>query len=95
MDNLDECKLNVIPEPKNVREIIKLHLIQNGFDGLYNPEEPCDCLVLNLAPCGEPDVDCMPGYRTDFKAKDQCGCVMEGTDHWHIGQEKPHTINGE
>jgi len=47
-----------------IREIITEHLKANGFDGLCNPYGDCGCLLGDLMPCDEPDVDeCQPGYK--------------------------------
>lgn len=42
-------------------EIIEKHLTDNGFDGLFNPAE-CGCKLDDLAPCGEMQHCCEPGY---------------------------------
>jgi hypothetical protein len=34
-----------------VIEIIKQHLIDNGFDGLYNEDLGCGCELADLEPC--------------------------------------------
>lgn len=61
---------------KTVIEIIKQHLIENEFDGLYNEDYECACEVIDLAPCGELQRDCKSGYKHpgddeyDFYIKD-------------------------
>ena len=32
-----------------------------GFDGLYNPTEPCGCMVTDLRPCGHQHTGCRGG----------------------------------
>ena len=84
----DDCKSNVLPEPKNVEEIIQRYLLLYGYDGIWNPDVPCGCLSTHLAPCEGDCLGCLPGYRTDYKPEDECGCDREGDAHWHIGPRK-------
>ena len=67
-------------KPGDVLEILEAWLERNGFDGLYQPGV-CACLGNDLAPCGQIQGDCKPG----FKRPCNCGEVCE----WHIGAEKP------
>lgn len=46
-----------------VIEIVKAHLVANGFDGLLNADAGCGCLCDDLAPCGGDISECDPGYR--------------------------------
>jgi len=47
----------------NVREIIENWLKENGYDGLYYPDE-CACTIHDLMPChGSQACDCEPGYE--------------------------------
>ena len=62
-------------EHMDVREIIKKYLIDNGFDGLFDPDE-CACEIADLMPCGEYCGSCEPGY------KGPCDC---GDHDFHIG----------
>ena len=61
---------------KTVIEIIKKNLIEEGFDGLYNEDLECACLVDDIEPCGEIKGDCTAGYKHpgddeyDFYIKD-------------------------
>lgn len=61
---------------KTVIEIIKQHLIDNGFDGLYNEDLECGCELDDLEPCGDIRSDCTAGYKhpgnegNDFYIKD-------------------------
>lgn len=43
----------------NVKEIVKAHLAENGYDGLCDPT--CGCSIKTLFPCGG-DEDCEPGH---------------------------------
>lgn len=46
-----------------VIEIVKAHLIANGFDGLVQQDAVCGCLCDDLAPCCDNISSCKPGYR--------------------------------
>lgn len=47
-----------------VIEIIKKHLIDNGFDGLCNGRG-CYCALSYLKPCDDEDISmCKPGYAS-------------------------------
>lgn len=48
-----------------VIEIVKQHLVANGFDGLYLPYDECACLVSDLQPCGDDFSGCKAGYKSD------------------------------
>lgn len=54
-----------IRENMNCAEIIKKHLKDNEFDGLYNPDIDCACALSDegLFPCSDPQInDCSAGY---------------------------------
>ncbi len=44
-----------------VLEIVEKYLRDNGYDGLYNPDDECGCLINDLAPCGEMNEECRAG----------------------------------
>ena len=46
-----------------VIEIIKAHLVANGFDGLVAVDSECGCLRDDLVPCSSDCSMCEPGYR--------------------------------
>ncbi len=48
--------------PKNIREIVKVFLEENGFDGLFYDSD-CGCGVDDLAPCCDHSFTCEPAYR--------------------------------
>jgi hypothetical protein len=54
----------MIPEAKNVREIVAQWLREHGYDGLYwcSGDEGCGCRLQDFIPCGEILEDCCPGY---------------------------------
>ncbi|AEJ01210.1 hypothetical protein Nit79A3_1377 [Nitrosomonas sp. Is79A3] len=47
----------------SVIEIIKQHLVDNGFDGLVNGDAECGCELSDLQPCGESFADCKSAYK--------------------------------
>jgi hypothetical protein len=50
-------------EMATVIEILKAHLVANGFDGLVNGDAGCGCEISELAPCDECFSQCQPGYK--------------------------------
>ena len=63
-----------------VIEIVKAHLVQNGFDGLYQPDAECACEISDLQPCGDEFGSCKAGYKRDDPSS---------PGDWLIGPEKP------
>ncbi len=45
-----------------VIEIVKAHLVANGFDGLVSSNGECGCKADDLAPCGDVQSGCEGGY---------------------------------
>ena len=70
-------------------DIIRKWLEQQGYDGLYNDEHQCGCLLDDLMPCGYTDDRCEAGYRVDYPNGD-CPCG-EGCD-FHIESRKPEPM---
>lgn len=68
----------------NGRQILAAWLKDHGFDGLFNSDVPCGCLVADLMPCGGCPDECHSGYRVDCKRKDCETC--EGCDGYTEGQ---------
>lgn len=65
----------------NVRSIVREFLKSAGFDGLYEQDGECACLVDDLAPCEQDAMVCRPGYRVP------CDCgEMHG---FHVQALKP------
>lgn len=53
-----------------VRDIVRLHLAQGGFDGLYCDD--CACTVDDLMPCDEIGIgECEPGMKSSCPS--DCG----------------------
>jgi hypothetical protein len=42
---IDSVQCVPVPEPSEVREIVKEHLIAEGYDGLVEPDGECACFV--------------------------------------------------
>lgn len=69
----------------NCRDIVEKYLIENGFDGLYNPEGECACENNDLAPCDDIIAFCEPGYKTKC---DPENCPNGGGCDFHISKAK-------
>jgi hypothetical protein len=48
---------------KNLKEIVKEWLVENGYDGLCLPEQECGCPLRALMPCSEPSDQCQAGHK--------------------------------
>lgn len=46
----------------NVIDIIKQHLIDNGFDGLMTEDDECACTIDDLRPCDGDFAECIPAF---------------------------------
>lgn len=70
-----------------VKEIVKKYLQDNGFEGLFTPNE-CGCELSDLYPCGSECVlDCEPGYKHP---------AQEGSEHaFMIYSKKPEEVKPE
>lgn len=55
----------------DVEDIVMNYLRTNGYDGLCNTFSDCGCETDDLAPCGNMELDCQPGYRRPCPPK--CG----------------------
>jgi len=68
-----------------VVEIVKKHLTDNGYDGLYTDE--CGCLIDDLMPCcSECAFDCEPGYKMSIDDAKKAGYdVIESCDYIIVG----------
>lgn len=71
-----------------VKEIIKKHLDDNGFDGLYADE--CGCSKDDLFPCESTPENCQPGYKQPCTCGESYASNYGGHD-WHIGPDKQPT----
>ena len=47
----------------NVRELVKMALVDRGFDGLYNDQIDCACQVGDISPGDCINKDCHAGYE--------------------------------
>ena len=68
-------------KPRSVLEIVKAHLEDHGYAGLFSDNE-CACEIADLAPCSEMNGDCRAGYRTE------CDC---GDHDFHISESREAT----
>jgi len=67
-----------------VREIIAEWLQEHGYDGLFNTESECACLIEDFFECGYAAPDCEAGYMT------KCDC---GEHDYHISPNKETSDN--
>ena len=70
----------------NAREILKAWLAERGYDGLWNSEQECACLLGNLAPCESDPGNCEPGYKVTCDHPRCDSCRESG---WHMQPQKP------
>ncbi len=48
----------------DVNALVKKSLSKKGYDGLWWPEEGCECFLENLMPCKKRfNPECKPGYK--------------------------------
>ncbi len=72
----------------NLRDVVQKHLRDNGFGGLWCPDEPCGCQIDDLWPCNEDGkYDCEPGYKVPCPGLPDC--PHDADCDWHISGEKP------
>ncbi len=69
-------------KPSCVLEIVKAHLVANGYDGLYCDHYSCACEVSDLMPCKDEKSGCMPGHKIPCNPET---CEADGDCPWHIG----------
>lgn len=56
----------------NVKEIVKVYLEANGFDGLGNDRhDTCACLLDDLMSCDKATERCEPGYKAPCDCGDE------------------------
>jgi len=72
------------PPEYSVKDILISFLREHGYDGLYNSDGECACLIDDLCPCGANFEHCKPGY----KMKDPSGeCeFLIGTEPERVGK---------
>ena len=46
-------------------DLVQAGLRARGYDGLFNDAAECACLVDDLAPCGQPGLECRAGVRAE------------------------------
>jgi len=82
-----------------VKEIVQQYLKDNDFEGLFNEDVPCGCVLADLMPCQGNDGacdSCLPGYRCHHKepAQDAEGECEGGDECKCIGAKKEDTNVG-
>ncbi len=58
------------PYTPRVIDMVETRLKQGGWDGLYNADLECGCLVEDLAPCGDMQAECTAGHRILLSRED-------------------------
>ena len=60
-------------EPRNVIEMVREYLEQNGCDGLCNLRLGCSCTLGNLLDCWDPEhlEDCVAGVAAKEKGTEK------------------------
>jgi|GEM_PF-880554 len=58
---------------RSVRYIVAKFLEESEFDGLYNEDGECACVLDDLAPCGEMSEMCRLSYKNNC-----CMCAKRG-----------------
>lgn len=48
---------------KEIIQIVKDWLENNGYDGLCHPDYECGCQLNDLMPCGDPCSNCVAGRK--------------------------------
>ena len=66
-------------------QIVAEWLKANEYEGLYSEMMGCGCELNDLMPCGEPSLQCKPGYRGGCDEH----CEFGGGCDFHIQADKP------
>jgi len=55
-----------------IKKIVEQYLRDHRYDGLCNVniDIECGCIIDDLMPCGEPEIDCCAGINNPQVAKD-------------------------
>lgn len=59
-------------ESPTVAYIVAIFLREHRYDGLFNADAGCGCLLSDLAPCGEMLADCKAGYKMPCTCGEGC-----------------------
>lgn len=54
----------------DMRQILAEALRNRDYDGLFNPDAECGCVLDDLAPCDENPWECVPGYLDEEAARE-------------------------
>lgn len=63
---------------KEVLNILKGYLKENGYDGLYHSELECGCFIDDLIPCNSYFGECRPGFKQKIKTEEFGECLGIG-----------------
>lgn len=67
-------------EIPDLQMIARQYLLDHGYDGLYNADLECGCVVSDLMPCGNPSMECQAGYV--------CECPKGSEYDYMVGPSK-------
>ena len=59
------------PVPDGLQPLVLQTLDRDGYHGLYNLKLDCDCYLNDLMPCGDPCMECCPGYLQPLTDEDR------------------------
>lgn len=71
---------------KSVKQVMQEVIQSSDYDGLYNSDIECGCLLADLFACGEPSEHCQLGYNDPVKAQEH-----GGSDTW-VGPNNPEQV---
>jgi hypothetical protein len=70
----------------NVRDMVKAYLLDNGYDGLVNRGNGCDCEIRDLIPCELDCSECLPAHKHFDPRPGNSRC-------WHMWTQKEPPIS--
>ena len=76
------------PNPE-VAEMVKSALIAGGFDGLFNMDGGCACLVGDLSPGNCLSENCEAGFKKEYPDRKCGGSDCDGECDFHVQRKKP------
>ena len=56
----------------DIKEIVRLWLTDNGYDGLYDYDGECGCDLTDVMPCYTVNIYCKAGYKAPCDCEEGC-----------------------